>query len=117
MYVRWRRSSHRVSSPQYPPGYSTRRGKAAEVADTTAVEDNPAGVVVEVLSNFRTYGELPESSLGGCDLPFTAGRGTGWPSGHVGAVVVLPQCAKHVERQGGEAAADMTLRQLSGERG
>ena len=46
VYVRWRNSSHRVTSPQSSLGYSTRRGKAAEVADTTAVEDNPAGVVV-----------------------------------------------------------------------
>ena len=46
VYVRWRNSSHRVTSPQSLPVYSTRRGKAAEVADTTAVEDNPAGVVV-----------------------------------------------------------------------
>ena len=115
VYVRWR-SSHSVSSPQYPSEYSTRRGKAAEVVGTTAVEDNPGGVVVEVLLDFRTYGELPESSLRGCDLSFTAGRGTGGPRGHDGAMIVLPQCAEHVELQGEEPAADMALRQPSGER-
>ena len=80
------------------------------------MEDNPGGVVVEVLLDFRTYGELPESSLRDCDLSFIAGRGTGGPGGHVGAVIVLPQCAEHVELQGEEAAADMALRQPSGER-
>lgn len=64
--------------------------------------DKPAGVVGEVLSDFGTYGKIAPSFLSGCDLPFATRRGTCVPSGHVVAVVVLPQCLEHVELQDGE---------------